>query len=174
MMKESIEKAFNDQINAETFSAYLYWSMSAYFEDLNLSGFGAWMRAQAQEEMLHAMKFYQFILERGGRVKLASIEAPDTEWESPLAAFEAAYKHECYITERINNLVDLAREEKAHDADSFLKWFVDEQVEEEATADGVVQNLKLVGDGQGGGLFMLDREMSQRTFTPPPAESEGG
>ncbi len=172
MLSEKIQKAFNEQITAETYSAYLYWSMAAWFEKTNLKGFASWMTVQAQEEMTHAMKFYHFILERGGEVTLAAIEAPQTDWDSPLAAFEAAYKHECYISGRINDLVDIAVAEKDRPAESFLKWFVDEQVEEEANADEVVQNLKLIGDGPGGGLFMLNREMGQRTFTPPPAEGE--
>lgn len=171
MLSEKIQDAFNDQLNAETFSAYLYWSMSAYFEDLNLVGFASWMRAQAQEEMVHAMKFYTFINERGGRVLLAALEAPQTKWESPLAAFEAAYEHECYISGRINDLVDLAATEKDHAANAFLQWFVNEQVEEESSVDAVVQQLKLMAEAPGG-LFMLDRELGTRTFTPPPAEGE--
>ncbi len=172
MMKEPIEKAFNEQINAETFSAYLYWSMSAWFETINLSGAAAWMRAQAQEEMLHAMKFFHHINERGGAVKLTAIEAPQTEWDSPLAAFEAAYKHEQYISQRIDDLVTLAREQKDYACESMLQWFTDEQVEEEATVDQVVQQLKLSKEAPGA-LFMIDRELGQRSFTPPPAEGEG-
>ena len=172
MMKEPIEKAFNEQINAETFSAYLYWSMSAWFETINLSGAAAWMRAQAQEEMLHAMKFFHHINERGGAGKLTAIEAPQTEWDSPLAAFEAAYKHEQYISQRIDDLVTLAREQKDYACESMLQWFTDEQVEEEATVDQVVQQLKLSKEAPGA-LFMIDRELGQRTFTPPPAEGEG-
>jgi len=171
MINEKVEAAFNDQINAETFSAYLYLSMSAYFEGSNLRGFASWMRIQAQEEMVHAMKFFDFINERGGRVNLAAIEAPDTEWDSPLAAFEAAYGHEQYITKRINDLVDLAIAEKDHAANSFLQWFVNEQVEEEASADEIVQKLRLMADAPGG-MFMLDREMAGRVFNPPAAEGE--
>jgi len=171
MIGQKVQDGFNAQINAETHSAYLYWSMAAYFQSINLPGFAAWMRAQAQEEMVHAVKFYDFINERGGRVTLTAIEAPATEWDSPLSAFEAAYKHEQYITKRINDLVDLAAAQKDHAAGIFLQWFVTEQVEEEASADEIVQKLKMLADAPGG-LFMLDREMGQRTFTPPASEGE--
>lgn len=171
MISETIQEAFNDQINAETFSAYLYLSMAAYFDDMNLGGFSTWMKCQAQEEMVHAMKFYNFIAERGGRVILKALDAPEISWGSPLAAFEAAYTHEQYISDRINKLVDLAIEEGDHASKPFLDWFVTEQVEEEASADGVVQQLKLI-EGSPQALFMLDRELGQRVFTPP-ADSEG-
>ena len=168
MISKNIQEAFNKQINAETFSAYLYLSMAAYFANLNLSGFSNWMKCQAQEEMVHSMKFYNFIVERGGRVKLAAIGAPEISWASPLAVFEAAYNHEQLVTSLINKLVDLAASESDHATHIFLQWFVTEQVEEEANADAVVQQLKLVGDSVQG-LFMVDRELAQRVFTPPPA-----
>jgi ferritin len=171
MMNEKIEKAYNEQINAETFSAYLYWSVAAYFESIGLSGFSQWMRAQAQEEMLHASKFFNAILERGGKVELTEIEGPDTDWDSPLAAFEAAYAHEQYITGRINDLMDLAIEQGDHASKSLLQWFVDEQVEEEDSVLEIVDQLKLIGD-EGRGLLMLDRELGARVFTPPPPEAE--
>ncbi len=169
MLKPKIEDAFNDQLNAEAFSAYLYWSMSAYFESINLQGFASWMRVQALEEMTHTEKFFKFIAERGGRVKLAAIEAPAVEWDSPLAAFEAALAHEVLVTGRINKLMDLAVEKSDHAAQIFLQWFVTEQVEEEASADAVIQKLKLAGDAPGA-LFMIDQEMGQRVFVPPAAE----
>jgi ferritin len=169
MISEKIQDAFNGQINAETYSAYLYLSMSAYFESISLPGFANWMRVQAQEEMTHAMKFYHHIVERGGRVAMRPIEGPPTEWESPLAVFEDTYRHEQKVTALINGLVDLAIEERDHAANNFLQWFVAEQVEEEASADEVLQRLKLIGDG-GGGLLMLDRELGQRVFTMPVAE----
>ena len=118
--------------------------------------------------MVHAMKFFDFVAERSGRVTLTSIEAPPTEWASPLAAFEAALAHERHISSLINKLVDLALAESDHAANNFLQWFVAEQVEEEATADGIVQQLRLVKDAPGG-LFLLDRELGQRTFVPPAA-----
>jgi ferritin len=127
------------------------------------------MRAQTQEEIVHAMKMYDFINERGGRVILKAIETPPSEWDSALGAFEAAYAHEQIVTGRINDLVNLAVEEKDHATNAFLQWFVNEQVEEETSADNVVQNLKMAQDAPGA-LFMLDRELGQRVFTPPAAQ----
>jgi ferritin len=168
MLKEKIEEAFNKQINAELYSSYLYLSMAAYFASINLSGMANWMKCQAQEEALHAMKFFTFVQERGGAVKLTAIDGPPTTWDSPLAAFKAVYEHEQKVTAMINDLVDLAIQEKDHAANAFLQWFVSEQVEEESTADGIVQQLKLAGD-RGGALFMIDRELGSRVFTPPAA-----
>jgi ferritin len=169
MINGKIQDAFNKQINAELYSSYLYLSMAAYFKSLNLSGFSNWMECQAQEEVLHAMKFFAFVNERGGRVQLAGIDGPPTSWDSPQAAFEEAYKHEQKVTALINGLVDLAIQEKDHASNAFLQWFVNEQVEEEASADGVVNQLKLAG-GQGSGLFMIDRELGTRVFTMPTAQ----
>jgi ferritin len=168
MIKEKIQDALNEQINAELYSSYLYLSMSAYFESINLKGFASWMRVQTQEELVHAMKFYDYLIERGGKVVLSSIESPPTEWSSPLAIFENAYQHEQKVTGLINDLVDLAIAEKDHATNIILQWFVSEQVEEEASADEVVQKIKLMGDARGG-IFMLDRELAQRVFTPPTA-----
>ncbi|MBI5251320.1 MAG: ferritin [Desulfomonile tiedjei] len=168
MINEKIQDAFNEQLNAELYSSYLYLSMAAYFQSVNLEGLASWMRCQAQEEILHAMKFYNFINERAGRVLLAAIEGPPIKWESPLAAFEDAYRHEEKVTGLINNLVDLAIQEKDHAANAFLQWFVNEQVEEESSVDAVVHQLKLAGD-QGSGLFMIDRELATRVFVLPPA-----
>ncbi len=168
MISQKVEEGFNAQLNAETYSAYLYWSMAGYFESMNLNGFASWMKVQAQEEMVHATMFYDQINERQGRVKLAAIDAPETEWDSPLAAFEAAYNHECLVTSRINALVDLSSAESDHASAAFLQWFVAEQVEEEASADAVVQQLK-IAEGSPEALLMLDREMGTRVFTPPAA-----
>jgi ferritin len=159
--------ALNDQVNAELYSAYLYYAMVYYFEDQNLAGFAKWMRVQALEEVTHAQKLAAYVAERGGRAQMAAIEGPDNEWDSPLHVFEAAYKHECYVSDRINKLVDLARELSDHATYNMLQWFVEEQVEEEASADEVVQKLKLV-EGSGQGLFLVDQELGQRVFTPPP------
>jgi ferritin len=161
MLSDKMQGAMNQQINAELHSAYVYLSMSAYFENQNLPGFANWMRVQAQEELDHAMRFYNFIHERLGRVLLQPIADVPTEWDSPLAVFEAAFKHEQKISGMIHDLVDLAIQEKDHPANSFLQWFVDEQVEEEASADAIVQQLKLIGSS-GQALFLLDREMAQR------------
>ena len=165
MIKEEILKALNKQINAEFYSAYLYLSMAAYFESINLKGFANWMRVQAKEEVTHAMRIYDYIIERGGRVKLMAIDEPPFEWESPLHAFEAAYNHEVKVTEMINELVDLALKAKDHATYNMLQWFVNEQVEEEASTDEIVQKLRIVGN-EGRALFMIDRELAQRTFTP--------
>ncbi len=166
MLNERIQQAFNQQVNAEIYSSYLYLSMAAYFASINLMGFSNWMRCQAQEELVHAMKFYSFIIERGGTVTLTAIEGPPAKWDSPIHAFREAYAHEQKVTGLINSLVDLAIQEKDHAGNAFLQWFVTEQVEEEASADGVVQQLKLAGD-QGGGLFMIDLELAKRVFTMP-------
>ncbi len=171
MIDKKMQGAFNEQINAELYSAYLYLSMVAYFESINLPGFAAWMRAQTQEELMHAMKIYDYVNERGGRVILKSIGKPQTEWKSPLDAFEAAYEHEQKVTGLINGLVNLAIEEKDHAANMFLQWFVNEQVEEENNADAIVQKLKLMADAPGG-MYMLDNEMGQRVFTPPVTKGE--
>jgi len=171
MINQKIQEAFNKQLNAELYSAYLYLSMSAYFQSINLPGFGNWMRVQAQEEVLHAMKFYSFIIDRGGTVTLTAIDSPPTTWDSPLKAFEDAYAHEQKVTGLINSLVDLAIQERDHASNNFLQWFVSEQVEEEASADEVAKKIKLAGN-VGGGLFMLDRELATRVFTPPPAQGQ--
>jgi ferritin len=169
MFSKKMEKALNEQVNAELYSAYLYLSMEAYFKSLNLNGFANWMMVQTQEEVSHAMKIYEFIDERGGRITLKAIDGPQTKWDSPLAVFKAVYEHEQKVTSLINDLVNLAIEEKDHATNSFLQWFVNEQVEEEASADQVVQQLKMMEKAPGG-MFMLDRELGQRVFSPPAAE----
>ena len=166
MVQKAMEKALNDQINAELYSAYLYLSMAAYLESRNLKGFANWMRVQVMEEQAHAKKFYDFLTARNGRVILSEIKAPPTGWESPLAAFEQVLEHEQLVTGRINDLVNLSVELGDHATNSFLKWFVDEQVEEEATADGIIQSLKL-NENNPGGLFLIDKDLAQRTFVPP-------
>jgi len=168
MLSTKMQEALNAQINAEYYSSYLYLSMAAHCQAINLEGFAAWLRIQADEEMIHAMKLYDFVLERNGRVTLTAIEAPPTEWATPLAVFEATYAHELEVTRRINKLVDLAIAESDHATNTFLQWFVNEQVEEEASADAVVQKLKLLA-GAPGGLFMLDQELGQRPAATPPA-----
>ncbi len=167
MVSPSMEKALNTQVNAELYSAYLYLSMSAWFRTLNLAGFANWMRVQAAEEMVHALKLYDFITERGGTVTLAGIEGPPTVWDSPRAVFEAAYAHEQKVTGLINALVDQALAESDHAAHIFLQWYVTEQVEEEASANDIARKLALIGS-DANGLFMLDRELAVRTFLVPP------
>jgi len=161
MIKGTVEKAINDQINAELYSGYLYLSMSAYFEGQNLPGAAHWMALQAKEEYEHAMKFYNFVFERGGKVTLAAIDAPQAEWKSPLDVFENAYKHEVKVTGLIHDLVAISRSEKDVATENFLMWYVDEQVEEEADADAIVQKLKRIKESPNG-LYMLDRELAGR------------
>jgi ferritin len=162
-----MEKALNDQINAEFFSAYIYLSMAAYFESINLDGSANWMRLQAQEEVMHGMKIFNYMTERGARVFLQPVAGPDTKWETPLAAFKAAHAHEVKMTGLINKLANLAITEKDHATNNLMQWYVNEQVEEEAQVDDIVQKIKLLGD-KGPGIFMLDRELKQRVLTPAP------
>lgn len=161
MLTDKMQKALNGQMNAELYSSYLYLSMNAYFKSVNLDGFATWMYYQAQEELEHALKFYDFICQRGGRVQLAQIEAPPSEWSSPLAVFEDTLAHEQKVTGLINDLVEIANEERDHASQIFLQWFVSEQVEEEDSVGGVLEQLKLMGEAKGG-LFMMDREMAKR------------
>lgn len=161
MLGKTMQEAVNEQINAELFSAYLYLSMSAYFESIKRPGMAHWMRLQCAEEESHAMKLFEHVVERGGRVALKAIDTPQAEWASPLAAFEAAYAHEQKVTGLINDLVKLARKEKDTAADTFLQWFVSEQVEEEENADEIVQKLKTIKDAPDD-LRVLDRELGQR------------
>jgi ferritin len=171
MLSKKIEEALNDQFNFEMFSANIYLSMATYFDSINLTGLAGWMKVQYQEEMVHTMKFYDFINDRSGRVLMKALDAPPTMWSAPLAAFENALAHEQLVTGRINNMVTLAMAEKDHATVNFLQWFVAEQVEEESSVEAVIQKLKLMADAPGG-LFMLDRELGQRVFTPPPPASE--
>ncbi|MFB0561219.1 MAG: ferritin [Candidatus Lokiarchaeia archaeon] len=171
MLKDKIQEALNKQIVAELYSSYLYLSMEAYFHSINLPGFANWMRVQMQEENMHGLMIFDYVAERGGKIKLGPIEGPATEWNSPLDVFEAVYAHEQKVTGLINDLVNLAIEEKDHATNNFLQWFVKEQVEEEASADAIRQKLKLIGD-DGRGLLMLDQELAQRVFRPPTTAEE--
>lgn len=168
MLSDKMQGALNDQINMEFFAFYQYLAMAAYFESQNLLGFANWMHVQSNEEDTHAMKFYDYINDRRGRVTLKALETPKNDWSSPLEVFQDALKHEQRVTASINNLVNLAIQEGDHATNSFLKWFVDEQVEEEANVDAVIQDLKRVGDSSQG-LFLLDRELAGRQ-----AEAEAG
>lgn len=161
MISKILEKELNKQVNAEMYSAYLYLSMSAYLSKENLNGFSQWMKVQFEEEQTHAMKFFQYILDRGGEVKLEKIEQPKLSWDGIIDVFEHVYKHEQHVTMLINNLVDVAISEKDHATVALLQWYVSEQVEEEATVSGVLDQLKLI-EGKGSGLFMLDREAKAR------------
>ena len=166
MMKKEMETALNEQINAEFFSSYLYLAMESYFQSVSLTGFASWMRSQAQEELYHGMKFYDYVNERGGKVMLEGIARPDNQWNSPLEAFEQVLSHEQKVTGLINDLVDVAHDAKDHATNIFLLWFVTEQVEEEASVGEVVDKLRLIGKDTSG-LFLLDAELAKRVFTPP-------
>ena len=166
MLNQKMEAAINSQINAEIYSSYLYMSMATYFDAQQLPGMAHWMRVQAQEEMAHAFKFYKYVNERGGRVLLTAIEGPPTDWDSPLDAFSAVAAHEAKVTGLINGLMDLALETKDHATSSFLQWFIDEQVEEEASAGEVVGKMKLAANNPSA-LLMLDKELGARVFNPP-------
>ncbi len=161
-----MEKAINEQINAEMYSAYLYLSMASYFDEINLPGFANWMKIQFQEEWAHAMRFYNYVVERGGKVELEAIEKPKSQWKDVIDVFEETLTHEKHVTSLINNLMTLAHEERDYASISMLQWFIDEQVEEEATASGILENLKLV-EGKGNALFMMDKEFGSRVFVDP-------
>ncbi len=160
-MNSRVEQALNEQIHAEFYSFYLYLSVSAYFKSIHLDGFAHWMNLQAQEEYAHAMKLFDFLIERGGTVQLMAIDAPPREWASPSAAIEDVLGHEQYITDRINALVDVSTQEKDHATTVMLHWYVSEQVEEVATADTLTNQVKMV-EGSPHGLLMLDRELGNR------------
>jgi ferritin len=162
MIGKRMQDALNEQIKHELESAYLYLSMVAYFDSTSLQGMAQWMRVQTQEEIEHAMKFFDHIHDRDGRVELLPLAKPKKEWSSPLEAFKAAYEHEQFITGKINALMKIAAEENDHAAGVLLQWFVTEQVEEEASTLKVVNLLERIGDS-GHGLVMLDRELGTRT-----------
>ena len=160
-MNQKVQDALNTQINAELHSAYIYLSMSAHFEEQSLSGMAQWMRLQAEEEMEHAMRLYDFVHTRGGRVILEAVEGPPTEWGTPVSIFEAALAHEKKITGMIHDLYALSMEEKDYPTQSMLQWFVDEQVEEEDNVGTVVDQLKMVSDDLPS-LLLMDRELGAR------------
>ncbi len=161
MLSKRLNAALNDQIRAELESAYIYLSMCAYFEAQNLQGMAHWMRLQAQEEVKHAMKIFDFINDRGGRVALQALAQPPTEFKSPLDAFQKALAHEKKITGLIYKLYDLADDEDDYPTEVMLQWFIEEQVEEEKSASEVVAQLELIGD-QGAGLLILDKHLGER------------
>ncbi len=166
MITKKMESEINKQINAELWSAYMYLSMSAYCTKIGLSGTANWMRVQYQEEVAHALKFFDYVTERGGEAKLMAIAEVPTEWKNIIDVFEQTLKHEEKVTSLINHLMDVAIEEKDHAAKSFLQWYVDEQVEEEANVHKILDELRII-DGKGQGLLMLDREFAARVFVDP-------
>jgi len=161
MLSKTMQDAINEQIKDELYSAYLYLSMAAYFEAESLPGFATWMRAQSQEELEHALKLFDFINERGGRVELQAIDQPSVAFESPLAVFEATYEHEQKVTALIHGLYEVALQENDYAAQVMLHWFIDEQVEEEDSVSQIVDTLQRIGDTDRG-LIMLDRELGRR------------
>lgn len=161
MLSQTLHDAINEQINYELYSAYIYLAMAAYYDSITRPGFAHWMRVQAQEEVEHAMKFYTYIYDRGGKVALQAIEQPPADFRSELDAFEKALAHERKVTARINDLYAQAVKDNDYASQSFLRWFVDEQVQEERDASQIVEMLKMIGDSKNG-LFMLDHELGER------------
>lgn len=166
MINEKVGKILNEQINKEFYSAYLYLAMSAYFSDLGLLGFANWTRIQAQEEQAHAMFIYDFLIDRNYKIILTAVETPPNNWNGPLNVMEEILKHEIYVTGLINNIVTVAEEVKDRATMSYMNWFVDEQVEEEANAQDIISKLKLIGDDKSA-LYLLDKDLAARVFVQP-------
>ncbi len=164
MISDNVRDAMNEQIKFELESYYIYLSMTAYFHARNLDGMAHWMRCQAHEEMIHAMKFFDHILDRAGTVRLLDLRQLKTEWDSPLEAWKDAYEHEKFITAKIHGIIKIAREEDDFASDTILNWFSKEQIEEEQNTDKVARQLEMVGDDKHA-LLMLDRELGTRVFT---------
>ncbi|WP_286861378.1 MULTISPECIES: ferritin [unclassified Proteiniphilum] len=165
MVSKELEAAINKQINAEFWSAYLYLSMSAHFSHKGLPGFANWFKVQFQEEQDHALKLMNYLIAKGNSVELKPIDKVDTSWESLLKAFEVTLEHEKIVTSLINNLVSIARRENDYASENMLQWFVNEQVEEEETAQALIDSLKLIGSN-GFGIYTMDKELAQRSYTP--------
>ena len=166
MLSKKMEAAINDQMNFEIYSGYIYLAMGAYMDSIDLPGFANWMKVQWEEEFFHAKKMYNYLVERGGRPFYTQVPEPPKDWESVKAAFEHALEHERIVTGRINDLMTLAIEENDHATRSFLNWYVDEQVEEESSVDAIIKKLNLINNS-GHGIFMLDKELGARVFSPP-------
>ena len=166
MLDKKLEAAFNDQINKELYSEYLYLGMKALFADMNLPGFVNWFDVQVQEEHAHAIGMFNYLNERGGKIELLPIDKPEFSGKTPLEIFEEVLKHEQYVTSRINTVYDVAEEVRDRAAMKFLDWYIDEQVEEEASVDGVLLTLKLIGDDKNA-LLLLDKDLATRVFNPP-------
>ncbi len=164
MLSKKLEKALNDQMNFEIYSAHIYLAMAGYCSEIGLNGFENWFLTQYEEELFHAKKFFSYISTKGGRVHITGFEDMDNHYKSLLHAFEVSLEHEQLVTSRIYELMSLAQEEKEYATTSFLQWFIDEQVEEEENVADLITKIKLVKDA---GLYLLDQEVAQRTFTPP-------
>lgn len=172
MLSKKLQDGFNEQMKNEFYSAYLYLAMSGYLQSEDLPGFASWMRVQALEEMTHGEKFFNFTCATGGRTHLLPIDGPQNEFSSLVEVFEVSLNHEKFVTSNINNLMDMANEEKNHGAQIFLHWFVTEQIEEEASFSLVLKKLQRI-EGDGRGVMMLDQELGQRVFVPPVQTSGG-
>lgn len=172
MVSKKLETAINEQINAELWSAYLYLSMSMHFANEGLPGVANWYKIQFQEEQDHAHKFMNYLIAKGNKVELKPIKKVDTSWDSVLHSFEETLKHERVVTSLINDLVTIAKSEKDYASENFLQWFVNEQVEEEETAQGMIDSLKLIGDN-GFGIYTMDKELASRTYTPINVSATG-
>ncbi|MBI5141819.1 MAG: ferritin [Nitrospirae bacterium] len=166
MLSSELEKSLNEQMNREFYSAYLYLSMSSWFAVQELPGFANWFRVQTQEELVHAMKFFDFINGTGGHAIAAAIDGPPSGFESIVQVFEKSLVHEKFVTSCINKLVDQARGEGNHATDIFLQWFVTEQMEEESSVSAILKKARLIGD-DGRGILMIDAELATRVFVPP-------
>jgi len=166
MISKTVNDALNKQVNAEMFSSYLYLSMSAWCSERSLVGFVSWMRVQAKEELFHATKIFDYILERGGSIELETIEKPAATWDTALEISKEVANHEAKVTALINDLVDVAIQEKDHAANNFLQWFIAEQVEEEASVGEVLERMKMIGDDSAG-MFVMDMELGKRVFVEP-------
>jgi ferritin len=162
MINKTVQDAINEQIKNELYSAYLYLSMAAYFESLNLSGFTNWMKVQASEEQGHAMKFFEYVFERGGRVQLKAIDQPPFEWKTPLEVFQQVLEHEQKVTGMIHSLYALALKENDYASQVMLQWFITEQVEEEKNAAAIIEQLKLI-NARETAILMLDHDLRKRS-----------
>ncbi len=158
-----VEEVLNKQINAEFWSAYMYLSMSAYFQTKGLKGFANWMRVQYQEEVTHAVKIYDYIIGRGGVVKLEAIAKVPTEWKGIKDAFKETYNHECKVTDMIHNCYETALSERDHATSNMLQWFINEQAEEEQNVQAILDQLSLIGE-DGQAIYLLDKELATRVF----------
>ena len=167
MISEKMQEALNEQVNKEFYSAYMYLAMSAYCETLGLPGFAYWMRMQYEEESIHVTKMFDYILVQGGQVHLKTIEEPPKEYGTPLEVFEKTLEHEQYVTGLIHKLMDLAVEERDYASQTFLQWYVTEQVEEESNVNNVVAPLRML-DGDKGGLMMIDQKLAMRKTPAAP------
>lgn len=166
MLSENLERALNEQINAEFWSAYLYLSMSAHFANNAMPGIGNWFKVQFQEEQDHALMFMNYLISKGNKVELKPIKDVKISWNSPLEAFEDTLNHEREVTRLIHNLVAMAREEKDFATENMLQWFVKEQVEEEDNAQSMIDAFKLIGDN-GMGIYMMDKDLASRSYISP-------